>query len=242
MSTIDEIAPNIYRISTYLKDFDLQFSQFLVKDDEPLLMHTGLNSIFPEVKEAIAKLIDPASIRWVGMGHFEADECGSLNRWLELAPNAQTLCTPVAAFVSVNDFSIRPPHVLEHNEEIATGKYRFRLLQTAQLPHGWDSGQFFEVTNKTLLCGDLFHHFGDVEPLTESSIIDRARQTLVNYENSPYPNYIAYTPQTDRLMKELADLKPKTLATMHGSVFVGDGEQALHDLATVIREVMVGAG
>jgi len=37
---ITEIAPDFYRISTYIPEIDLQFNQFLVKDDEPLLFHT----------------------------------------------------------------------------------------------------------------------------------------------------------------------------------------------------------
>jgi flavorubredoxin len=238
MATINEIAPDVYRISSYLSDFNLQFSQFLVNDEEPTLMHTGLKAIFPEVRDAVAQIIDPTKLRWIGISHFEADECGSLNQWLELAPQAQTLCTPVGAFVSVNDYSLRPPRTLEHREELSTGKYRFRFLHTPQLPHGWDSGLFFETTNKTLMCADLFHQFGNVEPVTESSVIERSRKTLIDYEASPFPNYIPYTTHTDRLMQELADLKPRTLATMHGSVFVGDGEQALEELAGVIREVM----
>jgi hypothetical protein len=32
--------------------------------------------------------------------------------------------------------------------------------------------------------------------------------------------------------------EPKTLATMHGSTYYGDGAQALRDLATVMREVL----
>lgn len=42
---IDEIAPNIYRLSTYLEAADFMFNQFLVVDEEPLLFHTGLRTM-----------------------------------------------------------------------------------------------------------------------------------------------------------------------------------------------------
>ncbi len=42
MAEISEIAPDIYRISTYVPEFNLEFNQFLVKDDEPLLLGPGL--------------------------------------------------------------------------------------------------------------------------------------------------------------------------------------------------------
>lgn len=239
MTTITEIAPDIYRISTYNSQIDLQFIQFLVKDEEPLLFHTGLRGIFPQVRDAVATLIDPSKIRWLSFSHFEADECGSLNEWLSIAPNAQVVCSPVGAFVSVNDFAIRPAKTLQHGEVLSTGSYRFEFHYTPQVPHGWDAGMLFEVANRTLLCSDLFHQFGDVEAITDSDVIERSRKTLVDYENSPFPNYIPYTTHTDRILQSLAALKPPTLATMHGSTFVGDGEQALHDFAVMLRDVLV---
>jgi hypothetical protein len=38
---IDEVAPDLFRISLYAEQFDRQFNHFLVRDDEPLLFHTG---------------------------------------------------------------------------------------------------------------------------------------------------------------------------------------------------------
>jgi hypothetical protein len=56
----------------------------------------------------VATLIDPAKLRHVAWSHFESDECGALNDWLQLAPQAQPVCTLVGKLVSVDDFSIRP--------------------------------------------------------------------------------------------------------------------------------------
>ena len=38
---VTEIAADCYRISTYIPEIDLQFIQFLIKDEEPLLFHTN---------------------------------------------------------------------------------------------------------------------------------------------------------------------------------------------------------
>src|ERR1043165_4896724 len=88
MFKLAEIAEDIYRISVYAPQINLEFSHFLVKDDEPLLFHTGLRSMFPLVREAVARVIDPSTIRHIGFSHFESDECGALNHWLEVAPKA----------------------------------------------------------------------------------------------------------------------------------------------------------
>jgi len=238
MATITEIAPDVYRISTYVADFDLQFNQFLVKDDEPLLYHTGMRGMFPLVLEAVGKIIEPAQIRWVGFSHFEADECGSLNDWLEVAPAAHAVCTFVGAMVSVNDFASRPARALKDSEVLNTGKYRFRVHATPHLPHGWDAGMLFEESQQTMFCSDLFHQAGDVEPSTESDLIGRFRDTLTRYQAGPLRNYMPYTPHTERLLAQLAAFKPKTLAAMHGSAFVGDGAQALLDLGPVLKEIL----
>src|SRR5262245_2917930 len=102
---VTEIAPDVYRFSQYAADLDLQFNFFLVRDDEPLLFTTGYKSTFPALREAVARVIDPARIRWVGFSHFESDECGALNHWLDVAPHAQPVCSVVGAVVNVNDFA-----------------------------------------------------------------------------------------------------------------------------------------
>ncbi len=238
MTTVNEIAPDVYRISTFIPEIDLQFSQFLIEDDEPLLFHTGMRSLFPLVRDAVATVIDPSKIRWISFSHFEADECGSLNEWLHLAPNAEPLCSMVGALVSINDFAVRPAKGMNDGEVLSTGKNRFRYVRTPHVPHCWEAGQLFEETNGTLFCSDLFHQGGNVEPSTESDVIERARKTLVDYQAGPFANYMPYTKHTDGAMQQLADLKPRTIATMHGSVYVGDGERALRELAIVMRDVL----
>lgn len=240
MPAITEIAADTYRISIYVPEFNLQFNHFIVKDDEPLLFHTGYKAMFPQVRDAVSTIIDPAKIRWIGFSHFESDECGALNQWLEVAPSAQAICSIIGAIVSVNDFAIRPPRGMLQDEVLTTGQYRFRFCSTGHLPHGWDAGILLEETRKTLLCSDLFFHNGNVEPLTESDIVERSRKALVEYQAGVLANSVPYTPKTDRILQGLAGLKPRTLAVMHGSTFVGDGERALRDLAVVLRETFGG--
>ena len=238
MPAVTEIAPDVYRICTYFPEIDLQFNQFLIKDEEPLLFHTGMRALFPVVRDAVATVIDPSKLRWISFSHFEADECGSLNEWFEVAPNAQAACSMVGALVSVNDFTQRPARGMADGETFSTGRYRFRFIQTPHVPHCWEAGLMFEETNGTLLCSDLFHQNGDHEPLTESDVIERARKTLTDYQAGPFANYMPYTKHTDSIMQKLAALKPRTIVPMHGSAYAGDGERAIRDLAVVMREVL----
>jgi flavorubredoxin len=236
MSVVTEIGPDLYRISVYVPQFDLQFNHFLVKDDEPLLYHTGMKGMAGLVREGVAKVMDPSRIRWISFSHFESDECGGLNQWLELAPAATPVCGVLGAMINVNDFAIRPASGLADGEVLPTGKYRFRLCRTPHLPHGWDASVLFEETTKTLLCSDLFHQVGDVEPLTASDVVGRSREALKAYQAGVLADYSPYTHYTDRLFRKLASLNPRRFAIMHGSSFEGDGAAALTDLATVFKE------
>ena len=65
MAIVTEIGPDLYRISAFVEQFNLQFNHFLVNDDEPLLFHAGFKGMFPELREAVASVIDPSGIRCV---------------------------------------------------------------------------------------------------------------------------------------------------------------------------------
>jgi flavorubredoxin len=239
MAHVTEIAPDLFRITTFVEPFNLQFSQFLVRDDEPLLFHTGPRALFSEVKAAVASLIDPQTLRWIGFSHFESDECATLPEWQQLAPQSQAVCSVVGKLVSVDDcLALRPAKGMTDGEVLQTGTYRFRFLATPHVPHCWEAGLLFEETERTLLCSDLLHQEGDVEPMTESDVLDRCRKTLVEYQQGPLANYMPYCTLTDATLQRLAALQPKRLATMHGSVYVGDGRKALQDLALIWREVL----
>jgi flavorubredoxin len=238
MTRIDEIAPDIFRISTHVPDFNLQFNQFLVRDDEPLLFETGMKQLFPSVRDAVSKVVDPASLRYISFSHFEPDECGSLNEWLALAPRSETVCSVVGALVFVNDGALRPARGLNHDERIHTGKYTFRFKSTPHLPHGWDAGFLFEENTRTLFCSDLLGHSGDTSPTTESDVVGRFRETASAFQGGPFTDYMPYTPRTEAQIAELASLKPRVCATMHGSTFIGNGEKALLDMGTAMKELL----
>jgi flavorubredoxin len=236
MTQIDEIAPDVFRLSLFVPEIDMQFNHFLVRDDEPLLFHAGLKGMFPALREAVATLIDPATLRHVAWSHFESDECGALNEWLQIAPQAQPVCTLIGKLVSVDDFSLRPAFGMTPADVLSTGKYRYRFYPSPHIPHGWDAGVLFEETGKTLFCSDLFHHFGDVAPITTSDLIEPTRNAMQQMQQGPLAGYMPYTRQTEGVLRSLADLKPETLAVMHGSSFRGHGDKLLTDLAGVIKE------
>ena len=227
---IDEITNGIYRISTPVPPEAIPggftFNQYLVVDDSPLLYHTGPRKMLPLVQEAINAVIPVNTLRYIGFSHFEADECGSLNDFLQLAPNAEPLCSRIAKMVSVDDTAIRPAHALEDGEELSLGTHVVRWIDTPHLPHAWECGHLFETTTKTLFCGDLFTQGGhEHEPLTTEDILESSEMMRAALD------YFSQTRQVHELVEKLAKTSPFVLACMHGAAWKGDGAALLRQLA-----------
>ena len=227
---IDEIVNGIFRISTPVPPEVIPggftFNQYLVVDEAPLLYHTGPSKMFPLIRDAISSVIPVKSLRYIGFSHYEADECGSLNHFLEAAPDAEPLCSQIAKMVSVDDIALRPAHALADGEELSLGSHQVRWIDTPHLPHGWECGHLFESTTKTLFCGDLFTQGGHQhEPLISGDILDSSEQMRSALD------YYSHTGNVHELMEKLAVNAPEVLACMHGAAWKGDGADLLRQLA-----------
>ena len=227
-TNIDEITNGIYRINTpvQLPNGAFSFNQYLIVDDKPMIFHTGPRRMFPLVQEAIAAILPPERLRYIGFSHYEADECGSLNEFLAIAPDAEPVCSRIAAMVSVNDVADRPALALADGESLELGIHSLRWFDTPHLPHAWECGFMIDDTTRTLLCGDLFTQPGDgKDALVETDILgpsEAFREAM---------DYFAHTPDSRVMLERLANEEPATLACMHGSAWQGDGAGLLRSLA-----------
>lgn len=231
-TNVQEIATGIYRINTPVPLPDGQlfsFNQYLVLDDEPLLFHTGPRQLFPLVSEAIGRLMPIERLRYVGLSHVEADECGAMNLLLAAAPQAVPLCGQVAAMVSMTDLADRPPRALAHGEELALGSHTMRWFDMPHVPHGWECGFIMDMRTRTLFCGDLFTQGGPSEKaLIESDILGPSEAFRLQMD------YFAHAPDTAQRLATLAAEAPRVLACMHGSAWQGDGSALLRHLSEAV--------
>jgi len=231
-TNVHEIADGIYRVNTpinFPNGEPFSFNQYLLVDNEPLLFHTGPRLLFPLVSQAIAAVMPVERLRYVGLSHVEADECGSLNPLLAMAPNAVPLCSRTAAFVSINDLADRPARALADGEQLALGRHTVQWFDTPHVPHGWECGLLQDSLTGTLFCGDLFTQPGHGEqPLTVADVLGPSEAFRRQMD------YFAHAPHTAATLTRLALQKPRTLACMHGSVWRGDGGLLLRQLAEAV--------
>jgi flavorubredoxin len=232
-TTVAEIADGIYRINTPVPPNVIpggfSFNQYLIADAAPLLFHTGPRRMFQAVREAVEKVMPIKKLRYVGLSHYEADECGSLNDFLSLARNAQPLCGRIAAMTSINDVAECAPKVLSDGEALKLGKHVVRWFDTPHLPHGWECGFLMEESTGTFLCGDLFTQPGiGAQAVVESDILGPSEALRKHLD------YYSHGKDSKTTLKRLAQCRPTTLACMHGSAWRGDGEKLLLELSDII--------
>jgi len=235
---IDEVAQGIYRINTPLDIVPGGFNvnQYLIIDEEPMLFHTGWRKMFLLVAEAISKILPVNRLRHVGFSHFEGDECGAMNEFLEVAPNANPFGSEIGVMISMNDFASRPGRGLKDGELFQIGDRRLRWMYTPHVPHGWDCGVLFDEMTETLLCGDLFTHGGRETPaVTEDDILAPSEQFRKPMD------YYAHSVGTDAIFERLEALRPKMLACQHGSAYRGEGADLLRELRTRLASERVMA-
>ena len=231
-TNVHEVADRIYRINTPIVlpgAMAFNFNQYLLVDDAPLLFHTGPRQLFGQVQQAIAALMPIERLRYIGLSHVEADECGSINQLLAVAPQAQPLCGQVAALVSMNDLADRAPRALADGEVLSLGSHEVQWFDAPHVPHGWECGFLMDRTSQTLFCGDLFTQGGEgTVALTEADILGPSEAFRAPMD------YYAHAPHTATVLNKLADARPRTLACMHGSAWRGDGARLLRHLSEAL--------
>jgi len=222
---VTEIADGVHQLTTYVADMDFSFNQYLVTGEEPLLWHTGPRLMFPLVSAAVSTVLPAEELRWVSFGHVEADECGSMNEWLGVAPQSTVVQSMTGCMVSLGDLADRPPRPLADGEVLDAGSHRFRWIDTPHVPHAWEAGLLYDETTRTLFCGDLFTRLGAYEASSSDDVMGPA----INAEDVFRSSSLA--PASGETCRRLAELDIATLALMHGPAYTGDCKAALMDLA-----------
>jgi glyoxylase-like metal-dependent hydrolase (beta-lactamase superfamily II) len=120
-ASVAEIGPGVYRVATYHERLRSSVNQYLIAGDEPALISTGLRESFAQTWAGIAEILDPATLKSILIPHFESDECGALNEFLERAPRATALASMRSVIASLADFAVRPPRGLGDGEVVVTG-------------------------------------------------------------------------------------------------------------------------
>jgi len=170
MTKVDQVAEGIYRISTLETASEFQFNQFLIDDDRPTLIHTGMYPMYESVRKAISEVLDPSRLAYIVVPHFEADECGGMGRFVAAAPQAVLVCSEMGALLNLTQWDYAGPvQGMRDGDKIDLGSHKLRFLETPHVHH-WDSMMIIEETTRSLFPADLFIQPGDQPPIVQENL------------------------------------------------------------------------
>ncbi|GCE45941.1 hypothetical protein EI42_01345 [Thermosporothrix hazakensis] len=216
MATIDMIAMGIYRISSFVPVWNITVNQFLIADDAPTLIHTGMYPMYDDVRKAIAQVLDPARLRYVVVLHFESDECGCMGRLLEAAPDAVLVCSRTGAAINLSQWDYSGPVLgVQDGDTLDLGMHSLRFLETPHVHH-WDSLMLVEETTGSLFPADLF-----VQPGEQPAIVreDLGKQMCELYREI---GIFAASEPVLRVLQRLERLGLQWVHPMHGGSLARD--------------------
>jgi len=212
MTRIDEIVDGIYRISANPKDSPVGFNQFLIDDEQPALIHTGMAPMYEGVYNAIRQVLDPARLAYILLLHFEGDECGGMERFMAQAAKAHLVGCELSAALNLNSFDFAcQGRVLgkRDGDVIELGRHKLRFLETPHVHH-WDSMMVWEEKTRSLFPADLFIQPGEQPPVIRENL------SSAMCELYRHAGIFAHEDPVRRVVDRVERMQPEWVHAMHG--------------------------
>ena len=211
---IDEVVDGIYRIATWMDP--ITFNQFLIDDERPALIHTGMYGMYDAVREAVGQVLDPARLEYVALLHFESDECGGMDRFLAGAPQSTLACSALSVDLNLSGWNYSGKvQGFTDGEVLDLGRHKLRFLETPHVHH-WDSMMLFEETTASLFPSDLYLQPGDQPPVVTD---DLGVEMCEVYREV---GIFAHEEPVRQVVDRIEQLRPKWMHAMHGGTIAGE--------------------
>jgi flavorubredoxin len=231
---VDEIVDGIHRICstmTFDDGLEFQFNQFLIDDQRPALIHTGMHQMYDSVRDAVAEVLDPAKLAYVILLHFEADECGGMDRFVAGAPNSALACSELSAVLNLSGWSYQGRVEGRRDADVIDlGTHRLRFLETPHVHH-WDSMMLFDETTRSVFPSDLFIQAGDQPPTVTQ---DLGAEMCAYYREI---GIFAHEEPVRSVVDRIEQLDPDWIHGMHGGSL---GRETIPHFVRALREEPFG--
>ncbi len=213
---VDEVVDGIYRISTWMPESGITLNQFLINDERPALVHTGMHQMYETVRDAVAEVLDPARLEYVALLHFEADECGGMDRFLAGAPASTLVGSALSVGLNLSGWDYAGKvRGFADGEVLDLGRHRLRFLETPHVHH-WDSMMLYEETTGSLFPADLY-----IQPGEQPAVVreDLGEEMCGFYREV---GIFAHEQPVRLAVDRIEGLDPEWMHAMHGGSLTRD--------------------
>src|SRR4029078_1385773 len=167
---IGEIVKGIYRISTWQPQYGITCNQFLIADERPALIHTGMRDLHRPIRDAIREVLDPAKLAYVVLLHWEGDENGGVGEFIKEEPKSELIGSMLSIQLNAIGFGLAErARGFRDGELLDLGTHKLRFLETPHVHH-WASMMGVHETARSLFPSDLFIHPADQPPVVTEDL------------------------------------------------------------------------
>jgi flavorubredoxin len=235
---IDEIVDGIYRISTWQEPYGITFNQFLIADERPALIHTGMHHLYEPVRRAMSDVLDPAKLSCIVLLHWEGDENGGMDRFMNAASRCELIGSLLSIQLNASGFGVTERvRGFRDGETLDLGAHKLRFIETPHVHH-WDSMMVLEETTGSLFPSDLFIQPADQPPVVTE---DLSRPMLDLYRAA---GIFAHEFPIRHVVDRLEKINPAWIHPMHGGSFERTALRyytaALHDNEFAYHGMLLG--
>src|ERR1043166_9199928 len=211
---VSEINNGIYRISGFVDTYGITFNQFLIDDEHPTLIHTGMHGLYDDIRKAITQVLDPARLVNVVLLHWEGDENGGMSRFMHDAPRSDLVGSLLSIQLNAYGFGLNSRvRGFRDGETLDLGKHKLRLLETPHVHH-WDSMMVVEETTRSLFPSDLFIQPADQPPVVTENL------SMPMLELYRAAGIFAHELPVRQVIERIEKLDLQWIHPMHGGSFV----------------------
>jgi flavorubredoxin len=215
-ASVENITGGIHRISVWDPTAGITFNQFLIDDDAPTLIHTGRHGDYDAVVAGVGEVLDPSKLANVVLLHWEGDENGGMDRFMERAPGAQLVGSALSIALNAAGFGVHErTRGFMDAETLDLGTHKLRFMETPHVHH-WDSMMVVEETTNSLFPSDLYLQPGEQPATTGENLTE---EMLAAYRLF---GIFAHEDPVRDVVRRIEQLAPSWIHAMHGATITGE--------------------
>lgn len=223
------IADGIQYIGADDKDLDLfegqyviphgiSYNSYVIIDEKVAVLDTIDSRCTEQWLANLKQALGDRQPDYLVVSHMEPDHAANVKRLLDMAPQAQVVCTAKAKQLIARFFGMQLPAertvVVKDGDTLSLGQHTLQFF-TAPMVHWPEVMMEYEQTEKILFAADAFGKFGALDYDDPEGWTCEARRYYFNIVGK-------YGAQVQAVLKKLSGVDIKTICPLHGPVLTGD--------------------
>lgn len=223
------IADGIQYIGADDKDLDLfegqyviphgiSYNSYVIIDEKVAVLDTIDSRCTEQWLANLKQALGDRQPDYLVVSHMEPDHAANVKRLLDMAPQAQVVCTAKAKQLIARFFGMQLPAertvVVKDGDTLSLGQHTLQFF-TAPMVHWPEVMMEYEQTEKILFAADAFGKFGALDYDDPDGWACEARRYYFNIVGK-------YGAQVQAVLKKLSGVDIKTICPLHGPILTGD--------------------